>query len=162
MLCGGLWGLCLYLFVAAAGSVIPSTTPALALLTIIPAAYAGLGALLTRRIGFNPLVLGLGWVLVEVALKPLGLRSGLLAGTQAGGTLVYWVGQVLGYVLVAFLVAYVNASLLAVLTCARLSVFRQKSLAELPDPWAHPALPRFWFVPLLAPRQAYPRVPPNY
>ncbi len=160
-LCGGVWGVCLYVFAAALASVIDPTARSLILLAVVPAAYACLGALLTRRIGFSPLILGLGWVLVEVALAPVGLRQGLLAGTLAGGTLAHWLGQLLGYVFVAFLVAGVNASLLAFLSHAGRGLPRQRSLALARDDGGrvHPSQDSFCSRPAFL-RQIYPRGPP--
>ncbi|MGB2986314.1 MAG: hypothetical protein WBE26_10565 [Phycisphaerae bacterium] len=127
MLCGALWGLsfCLSLVFGteAAG---PRTFPSLALLTAVPAIYAYLGARLTQRIGFAPLFLALGWIGVEWALNPLGLRNGLLAGSQGDGLLIDLVGKFLGYGLVAFLVAFVNASLLSVFDIAAFRVAEQR------------------------------------
>ena len=48
-----------------------------------------------------------------------GDDEGLLAGTQADGTLIHWIGGALGYVLVAFVVALVNAALVSVLSRVR-------------------------------------------
>lgn len=124
MLCGALWGLSLYAFlVLGTEARIAGTIRSLTLLSAVPAIYAYLGTLLTRRIGFAPLFLGLGWIGVELALRPLGLHNGLLGGSQGDGTLMHLVGGVLGYCLVASLVAYVNASLLSVLSgvCSRVS-----------------------------------------
>ena len=117
MLCGALWGSSLYLFAPAAGDTgISAGLFPLALLTAIPALYAYFGARLTRWMGFSPLLLGVGWIGVELALEPLGLRTGLLAGTQGNGTLMHWIGGALGYVLVAFLVGFVSAALVSVLS----------------------------------------------
>jgi apolipoprotein N-acyltransferase len=118
MLAGALWGAsfaaCAVLFGNKAFAFTPET---FALLVSIPGAYAGLGSLLTRHIGFSPLLLALGWVGVEFALQPLGLHNGLLAGTQGNGLFVRTMGHLAGYVLLAFFVAYVNASILEMLTC---------------------------------------------
>ena len=160
LVCGAVWGACLYAFAAGALPVIPPSARSLALLTAIPAAYACLGALASRTIGFNPLLLGLGWILVEVALRPLGLRHGLLAGTQGDGVIVDWLGRLLGYLFVAFLVVCVNASLLAVLNSARLSLPLQRSSAQRPSsgvchlPRTSPCL-QLWAL-----RRGYPRAPP--
>jgi len=60
------------------------------------------------------------------AREPAGVRplltaiNGLLAATQGGSGWVYLLGGVFGYVLVAFLVAFGNAALLALLTGVRL------------------------------------------
>jgi apolipoprotein N-acyltransferase len=118
-LAGAFWGLSLCLFsTLGPDSGLPFSVRSLAFLTAVPALYALLGAVQTRRVGFSPLILGLGWVGVELALQPLSLRHGLLAATQDGELTLRVVGYVGGWFLVAFSVAYVNASLLEVLTAA--------------------------------------------
>lgn len=72
--------------------------------------YAAGGAAMTRWIGFSPLVLAVGWVGVELVTGQLGLQLGLAAATQADGYLMTSVGRLLGYTLVAFTVAFVNAA----------------------------------------------------
>ncbi len=126
-LCGALWGACLYVFLQIGTDAAAPTLAAGALAMVVPALYANLAARLTRWVGYSPFVLAVGWMGVELASIPLGLRGGLLAGTQGGGTLMAWVGQGLGYVFVAFIVAVVNASLVTVLSGLRLT---------LPQ-WAH-------------------------
>ncbi|MFQ5592456.1 MAG: hypothetical protein ACE5HE_14960 [Phycisphaerae bacterium] len=117
MLAGALWGFSLCLFsVNADGVALAPTLRSFALLTVIPSLYALFGVHVTRRVGFSPLLLGIGWVAVEFALQPLALRNGLLAATQADGLFVRTLGNLGGYVLVAFLVAYVSASLLSVIS----------------------------------------------
>ena len=113
---GAFWGVCVFLFSAASGNA-PFTPDlwSLLLLGSVPGLYAYLGALQTRRIGFSPLLLGLGWIAVELALLPLDLRHGLLAGTQGEGLVVRTMGYLAGYAVVAFIVAYVNAMLLTML-----------------------------------------------
>lgn len=122
MLAGGLWGLCLSVFLeagvhAGAGPGLQSA----ALLVAVPAIYAYLGARLTRGIGFSPFVLGVAWLGVELAFHALGLRNGLLGATTGHGALLGWLAGALGYVVVAFLVAYVNASLVSALSGIRMS-----------------------------------------
>ncbi|MCK4342806.1 MAG: hypothetical protein KAY37_13895 [Phycisphaerae bacterium] len=161
MLYGALWGVCLFLFAARIGPAVAPTPYALVLLALVPAAYAGFGAWLTRRIGFSPLMLGLGWILVEVALKPLGLRQGLLAGTQTENTYLHWIARGLGYVFVAALVAGGNAALLELLTWARLPMPAPRILPRVPvaemilSPRPVPYVQR-WIL-----HQAYPRAPPG-
>ncbi len=117
MLAGALWGLCLSVLSAGAAETgIRQGLLPLALLTVIPAIYCSFGSLLTRRIGFDPLVLGVGWMGVALSFEPLGLHHGLLAGTQGGGSLFHWLGGAMGYVLAAFLVAFVSAVLVSVLS----------------------------------------------
>lgn len=161
VLAGGWWGLCLYLFsIAGAAPSVSSTLSSLVLLAAVPAVYAGLGTLATRAFGFNPVILGLGWIAVEVALQPVGLDRGLLGGAQAEGTRLHWATEVLGYISVAFLVACANASLLAFLSRARWTGTRQWSLSGVPHSERRPFGHVSCWVQLLALRQAYPRAPP--
>jgi hypothetical protein len=82
-LAGMLWGGCFYLFLAV-GVVtgLSVTSYSFALLAIVLMLYAYFGVILTRWVGFSPILLAMGWFLVEIALTPLGLNQGLLAGTQ--------------------------------------------------------------------------------
>jgi apolipoprotein N-acyltransferase len=158
---GAFWGFCLYLFcIAGATPVIEPSLFSLTLLTVIPAVYTGLAALASRAIGFSPVMLAFGWILVEVALKPLGLHHGLLAGAQGDGVLLHWVGRMLGYVFVAFLVVCANASLLMLLSSVRISIPRIRSLAGLTDSQACLAPRVFVRATSVAMGQAYPRAPP--
>jgi apolipoprotein N-acyltransferase len=122
MISGAFWGVCLFASsVAFARTEIAPSFSSFALLSLIPGAYGYFGAALTRRIGFSPYLLALGWIGVEFAIRPLGLNYGLLAGTQGDGFMIRVVGSFAGYVLVAFLVALVNATLVSVLSEVRLS-----------------------------------------
>ena len=160
-LSGALWGGCLYAFLATgAKPAIPSALWTAALLTVVPGAYAASCSLLTRRIGFNPLILGLGWIVVELALRPLGLDRGLLAGTQAGRTLADWVSSFLGYALVALLLVCANASLISILSGVRLSVPAGRSLLGPPPAGGLPSPPTLTCLRRWTYRQAYPRAPP--
>ena len=122
--CGALWGSALFLFLASAvDPLIPATVGSFALLSMIPAAYAFLAARVIRRFGFNPLILGFGWAGVELALIPLGLRGGLLAGIyghEAGGYM-HVVAGVFGPVCMASFIVAANGILLAALrhACVR-------------------------------------------
>ena len=117
MLAGGFWGLMLAAFSShgSDASLVPGFR-SYALLTLVPALYAAVASRVTRQVGFHPLLLGLGWVGVELALQPLTVRNGLLAATQGDGLAIRAIGHLGGYLCVAFLVAYVNASLLEMLT----------------------------------------------
>ncbi|MHC5108788.1 MAG: hypothetical protein ACYTHJ_02785 [Planctomycetota bacterium] len=115
-LAGAFWGVSFFLIAGFAGkSLFAPTLLSAVLLTLIPGVYAGIGSLITRQVGFSPLILSVGWVLVELALHPIAMQHGLLASTQGEGFVFRIVGHVAGYAIVAFLVAYVTASLLSVL-----------------------------------------------
>ena len=160
---GALWGACVYLF--SATGVNDALTPGalcLALLTGVPALYACLCAWLTGRFGFSPLVLGLGWVGAEVALKPLGLSNGLIAGVPGDGTLIQWVGGVFGYVLEAFLIVFTCASLLAFLHGLRITVARPRPALSPPLPTERLEPQRVSCFPLWAFIPSQPRAPPLF
>lgn len=161
--CGALWGASLFVLAAAGDSfAVPVSVGGFLLLTTIPAAYAAVGSLLTRRFGFSPLMLALGWVAVEFAMEPLGLRYGLLASTQGGGgTLLTVVGGVLGYVFVAFLIAYANALLLSLAGGARLSLPSFAPAQSFLTPVGR-VLPMMSALPhLLVPAAVHARAPPR-
>lgn len=162
-LSGALWGGCLYGFLAAGAT--PAVPPALwttALLTVVPGAYAASCSLVTRRLGFNPLVLGLGWVVVEFAVRPLGLPSGLLASTQTGGVLANVLSSLFGYAFVALLLVCGNASLVSILSTARLRFLPCRLLAGSPPVRVRTTSPTRRYVRRWAQHQAYPRAPPTH
>ena len=116
---GSFWGLCLFAFAALSdGALFEPTLGALLRLATIPAAYAWLGSRLARRTGFSPLMLGLGWVVVELLLQPLGLQNGLLPGMLGHALVVRTLGYFAGSLVVAFIVVYVSASILEMLMAA--------------------------------------------
>lgn len=112
---GGVWGAAVAILLGIGVGESVSHWAAIAALPLLTGLYAGAGAALTRWIGFSPFVLGVGWASVEIGLSALGLDVGLLAATQSDGLLMQSVGRALGCILVAFIVAYANALLLAVI-----------------------------------------------
>lgn len=159
---GALWGLALGVCSTVTDPVViaPSLL-SFALLALAPAAYAYVGVLITRRAGFSPLLLGLGWLGVELALQPLALHRGILASTQGDGLVVRTVGSLAGYYLVAFVVAYVGATVMVILDDACAVVWASSRIAV-----RAPKISRAWSlfhstpftVHLLLPVQ--PRAPP--
>ncbi|MBI3832994.1 MAG: hypothetical protein HY287_01555 [Planctomycetes bacterium] len=115
--CGGLWGCFIYLFVFR-HSVSGMNVSHWALLTAAPALFAGVASTVIRRFGFYPLLIGLGWVGLELALRPLALRYGLLLSSQGDSHLMHTFGQIGGYLFVAFLFAVINAIVVGALTQA--------------------------------------------
>ena len=160
---GSLWGFCVCLFASSGGAtVVEASFRSFSLLTIVPGLYALFGVLITRRVGFSPLLLGLGWLVVELALQPLALHRGLLASTQGDGLVVRTLGNLAGYFLVAFLVAYVNATLLIILDDA-CTVVGASSRMVVPSSavsrrWFCTQAPAYLVHPLLPLR---PRAPPR-
>lgn len=121
---GGVWwGLSFFAIASspACGGLLKASVPAAALLIVLPGGFTLAGAWLNRRLGFSPLLMALGWMGLELALQPLGLRHGLLAATQGDGALMHMVGGLLGYTFVAFLIAYANAWLLTLAGAIRWS-----------------------------------------
>ena len=161
MLIGALWGATLYAsLVSQPHTDLAFSVQSLVLATAIPAAYAYLGARVTRWIGFSPILLGIGWMGVELAFVRLGLYGGLLGAAHADATILHWVGRTLGYVLVAFLVAVVNASLVSILCGVRLSMPQRCYRIRLAVCEAFPAPQTFFSFPLSAIRPSRPRAPP--
>ena len=158
---GALWGFSLYAFsVTGSGHSIDPSVGSLALLTAIPAIYSYFSARLMRWIGFNPFVLGVTWMAVELALQPLGLRAGLLAGTQGDGTLMHWLGGTLGYVLVAFLVAFVSAAIVSVVSRAYVGAAAPRHLVGSGDNDFQIVQQTFSCFPLFVIPPSRPRAPP--
>jgi len=159
--CGALWGASHFVFcIAGNHTAVAANLWSFALLTGIPALYTFLGAWLTRWIGFSPFVLGVGWMGVELALAPLGLHYGLLSATQGDTALMHYVGRALGYVLVGFLVAYVNAALVAVLGRVRLSFPRFVPATASLDCRRSLISQVFGCLSLFAIQPSHPRAPP--
>ena len=162
LLAGGLWGLSLFVSAVAVtnASVAPSAA-SLVLLCAVPSLYTFLGAKLTRQVGFSPYLLALGWVGVELALRPLGLHHGLLAATQGDdGWIIRLVGSLAGYALVAFVVAYVNAVLLSVLSRVPVSTVGQRFVRGLSPSLGRRFVLEGWHGLLHLIRPAQPRAPP--
>ncbi len=153
------WGISVALFSPAAPEM--GWAAGAVVFAAVPALYALLGGLLTRRLGFHPLLLGLGWVGVEFALAPLSLHNGLLAGSQSSGPLLQFVSSALGYVFVAFLIALVNAVLLVVLGDLPEGRASSRSLKFSRSPVSWP-LPEPAFAYAMPPaRPSRPRAPPQ-
>jgi apolipoprotein N-acyltransferase len=121
---GAIWGACLYLFYAISDASAAVSWSKFGLLAAVPAIYIYLGARLTRCIGYTPIVLAVGWILAELALQPVNFHYGLLATTQSDGGLMRIVGGVLGYIFVAFLIAFANAQILTLVKCASFKIWR--------------------------------------
>lgn len=162
MLIGALWGVSLYAsLVSQPHAGLAFSAQSLVLAAAIPAAYAYLGARVTRWIGFSPILLGIGWMGVELSFVRLGLYGGLLGAAHADTTILHWVSRTLGYVLVAFLIAVVNASLVSILCGVRLSMPRRCYRIRLAACEAFLAPQTFFSIPLTVIRPSRPRAPPS-
>lgn len=158
---GLLWGCSLYGFsLLQTATGIDAGLGSFLLLALVPAAYALLGSVMTRRIGFSPFVLGVSWMGVELALSPLGLEHGLLAGLLGGSTVFHFIGGALGYVLVAFAVAYVSAILLSAVSRVRLGSPARRYVSGLSSSGTLLVPQTFSCFPLFSIRPSHPRGPP--
>lgn len=161
-LSGAMWGACLHLFATCVlDTGISPGLGSLLILSAIPAAYALIGALLTRWIGFSPLVLGVGWMGVELGLSLLGIGSGLLASAQADTTLMHWVDGAFGYVVAAFIVAYINAVVLSLFGRVRLGLSRACPMSGSRPQGRTIVAQTFSGFPLFAIPSSEPRGPPG-
>ncbi|MCH7721539.1 MAG: hypothetical protein IH988_11240 [Planctomycetes bacterium] len=170
-LAGAFWGGCLYLFFTTGPTPAINTVAAigpsawlLALLIVIPAVYLGLAARPARAIGFKLLTLALGWTLVEVILHLhtiSGTGDKLLSGSVGASPHLHWVGCLSGYVFTAFLVACVNASLVGMLSRARLCFPVYRSFTGSPNASAWLPSRAVLATPSWTPHQAIPRAPPT-
>lgn len=78
---------------------------------------------LTRSIGFKLLTLALGRTLVEAVIhlfNESGSHNGLITDSEGGGPHVHWLARLFGYVSASFLVALTNASLIGIISGARM------------------------------------------
>jgi apolipoprotein N-acyltransferase len=158
---GALWGASVFLFAATHSDTSLALSPlAFVLLTVTPAVYAAMGAWVTRRAGFSPFVLAVGWILAEFALRPLALTHGLGAVSTASSGLLGIVGQFLGHAWVAFLLVYCGAWLLRLVSRMRLALILSQAVAGLDE-----ARRMLWLIPALVPqrvvRSAPTRAPPR-
>lgn len=117
MLAGAVWGVSIFAisrFVHASNPAMPQTVTAFALLAIVPALYAYVAGVLTRLRGFPPLILALGWIGVELTLKPLDIANGFMTHAADGLTLAQITSGVLGYAFVGFFVVFAAALVLEI------------------------------------------------
>jgi apolipoprotein N-acyltransferase len=113
---GIVWSLsyCLALYILGVTSFVRSYVSISAIL-VLPALYLSLGASVTRRFGFQPVFLALGWVILEYVFTFVGIRHGLLGLTTETVGGVHLVMQAFGYIFVAFLIVLINAELLSII-----------------------------------------------
>jgi len=156
---GAVWGLALWVFESVVGTHDePWTVGHGVLLVTAPGLFSGVASWLTTRIGFPPFVLAVTWMLMEWAVRPLGLRLGVLGGVLDDGALLSGIGGAFGYVLAAFLAAYLGAVLIA-FAC---------HVLEVGDSRAHETGQcsfcfhlRELYISLIAPMTIHARAPPN-
>ena len=117
LLSGSIWGASIYafsLFIPGTESHIPRSLYSLALLCIVPGAYAFGGSQLTRRIGFSPFILASAWFGVEFGLIPLGIPHGFLTHTQGELALARILESIMGFGFLGFLVVFAGAFVLEI------------------------------------------------
>jgi len=134
-------------------------TPLL-LFAILPALYTGLGSWLTRRIGFSPFVLAVGWMGVELAFSATGFRFGQFT-LDAGPSWLHVLANSLGYVFIAFLVAYLNAGFVCLISRVRLSLPRPRPITASGGVFGILAPRVFSFISNPTSLPCQPRAPPR-
>jgi len=158
---GLLWGAAFFAFATTLVTTgVPSTPLAVLLLCAVPGLYCGLGAWYRRWHRFDPLALGVGWLLVELALLPLGLERGLLGQVDVGGPVVGLATGVLGYAFAGFVVAAASAAAVEFIRCkvsAALVWTRVAVFTNLAHAWLQH---EFVVFPRVYSPQACPRGPP--
>ncbi len=158
---GAFFGVLVSVFSAVfSADVMPATFQAVLCWAVVPGAYAAYASHITRRVGFSPLLLGVGWVGVELLLAPLGAHGGLLARTQGDGLLVHTVGQAAGSLLVGFLVAYINATLLEILTGVCSTPGGSRTFRTVGSNLSRVFIPILLVSPVSSHRPGRPRAPP--
>ncbi len=86
--------------------------------------------------------------------------EGLCTGSHGDGPQPHWLARLLGFVPLASLLAAANASLLGIVTGARLSFPASRSSAGSPNAGACRPSQLFRAIQSWTLRQAYPRAPP--
>jgi|GEM_PF-1192806 len=159
--CGAIWGGALYTF--SAGQSASAAAPAIAnflLLTTSPAVYTCLGALLTRRIGFSPVALAVGWMGVAFALHHAGSHMGLFGAQEGHLGALDWISQALGWIFISFAFALVSAWLVVVLSGVRLCAGDRRTPTSIDDYTLYLAPQTFAGFPLFSVPASHPRAPP--
>ena len=161
LVAGAVWGVSLYLSLTSQPGMVNSpSVGSFALAAAIPAIYAYLASRLTRRIGFSPLVLGVGWIMVDAAFTLLGLGTGLLGRAHEDGAILHWLSQAFGYVLVAFVIAFLSASIVSLLSGVRLSIPPYRCWLCQPDRRTILMPQTLFCLPTCVPYPSRPRAPP--
>jgi apolipoprotein N-acyltransferase len=163
-LSGSIWGISIYLMsIAGLGYNIAPSPLFFLMLAVIPALFALLCSWITRLSGFNPIVIAVGWSLLEISLGPLGLEHGLLPGLHGEGAHLHWMCRIFGCLSVAFVVACANATILILVVLSAtllVGILRRKLWAGMTDFHSSLLLQSSICLQLLEPCPGSPRAPP--
>jgi apolipoprotein N-acyltransferase len=163
-LSGTVWGISIYLLsIAGLGYDLTPSPLFLSMMALIPGLFALLCSWLTRKLGFNPMILAFGWILLEVSLRPLGLEHGLLTGMHGEGTHLHWMCRIFGCLSGAFVIACTNATILVLVVLSAtlfVGILRRKSWAGIPDCHAALLLQSSFCLQHMEARPGSPRAPP--
>ncbi len=158
-LLGSVWGGSLCVSNLTLGSaLVVHDLGTLLLLAVLPACYAALGACVTRRIGFSPFILALGWILVECCVGSR-ISGSLISQTDSGMLAV--VGRHLGSAWSAFVVVYLGSWCLLLVSKWRAALargYRGAGLTLNLDAFRAPASVA---QPIAIPALSHPRAPPH-
>jgi hypothetical protein len=133
LLLGGFWGFCYCLaLLTTCGPSFTSPGYLLALLTITSGVYALLVRIVVSRVGYNPILLGFTWAILDVSVRGLAHGCGSLPTTPELGSMLTAVAGFGGYALVAFLFGAVNAIVLSLVCQINLSLVGYRYSFALP------------------------------
>jgi len=111
----GCWGLAVGLLTLLFESTVaPDSVQRLALLFLFPALFGWGARRMTIRFGFQPIVMGFGWMLVELGLQFTTLEGGFLIAAGSDNPLTVWIGQTLGFIWIALLISMFSAIVLSI------------------------------------------------
>ena len=112
--CGALWGFYLGLALTLqCGGASPRADAFWLALVVTPALYAYGASVLTERFGFQPLLLAVSWLVPEFLFHLLSGRNGIVGQATTPDRPLDMMAQVLGWLILAGLIAYVSAKLAA-------------------------------------------------
>jgi len=161
LIAGAFWGLCLAFVWHSYVQTVPFE-PDLSTLAIIaaPAAYAALAAGYTRRFGFSPLALAVGWIGLELSLTACLPRGGILMTGFEGNPILRYIANLLGCGFVALVMSYVSALLTKIGEALYILISAKRSRVVVPVCTCHLESKRILHPPSHRPKPSSPRAPP--
>jgi apolipoprotein N-acyltransferase len=108
--CGALWGVILLYGLAHSGGA-PAGPHSCTFFVLLPALYSGLVSRVVARVGFRPLLLAAAWLLPELLLHLSSGEQGLVGRALCPAGPSALAAHYMGWLVVVWLIAWVNAAL---------------------------------------------------